>query len=108
MTRTYDKLVRDRIPERIDESGETAVTDVVEGAAFDARLREKLVEEAREFRDDESEAELADVLCVLETILDRDSIDRDRVERLRREKRTECGGFEEGIVLERVETDSSP
>ncbi|QLG28520.1 nucleoside triphosphate pyrophosphohydrolase [Halorarum halophilum] len=107
MPTEYDKLVRDRIPELVETNGETPVTRRVEGEEYGDYLAEKLVEEAREFRDaratdgEDPDAELADVLEVMETLLDRG--DRDRVRRLREEKVAERGGFAEGIVLERVE-----
>ncbi|WP_115864895.1 nucleoside triphosphate pyrophosphohydrolase [Halorussus litoreus] len=99
----YDKLVRDRIPEIVRENGETPVTHVAEGAEYRERLREKLCEEAAEFRESGDPEELADVVAVVAAIRDAEGLDRSAVEALREEKTDERGGFEEGIVLERVE-----
>lgn len=107
MPTEYDKLIRDRIPEVIAESGEDPVTRRVEGEEYDEYLADKLVEEATEFREaraddrEDADGELADVLEVLGALLDRR--DRERVDRLRTDKAAERGGFAEGIVLERVE-----
>ncbi|MFD1646616.1 nucleoside triphosphate pyrophosphohydrolase [Haloarchaeobius litoreus] len=101
--RTYDKLVRDRIPEVIRENDETPVTHTVEGEAYRERLREKLVEEATEFRDDPSAAELGDVLDVVAAIRDAETIDADELQQKRRAKCEERGGFDDGVVLDRVE-----
>ena len=107
MPTEYDKLVRDRIPEVVERNGETPVTRRVEGAEYEAYLAEKLVEEAREFRDarttdgEDPDAELGDVLEVVDALLERR--DSDRVERLREGKAAERGRFAEGVVLERVE-----
>ncbi|QLG60653.1 nucleoside triphosphate pyrophosphohydrolase [Halorarum salinum] len=107
MPTEYDKLIRDRIPEVIESNGETAVTRRVEGEEYGDYLAEKLVEEASEFREaredegEDADRELADVLEVVETLLDRR--DRERIDRLRADKVGERGGFAEGIVLERVE-----
>ncbi|WP_439027983.1 nucleoside triphosphate pyrophosphohydrolase [Haloarchaeobius sp. DT45] len=98
----YDKLVRDEIPAVIRENGETPVTHEVDGDEYRARLREKLVEEASEFRDDPSAEELADVVTVVDAIRDAEGLSADEVAAARREKRAARGGFEDGIVLERV------
>ncbi|WP_313693046.1 nucleoside triphosphate pyrophosphohydrolase [Halorarum halobium] len=109
MPTEYDKLVHDRIPEIIEGNDETPVTRRVEGAEYDAYLAEKLVEEATEFReartddDEDADAELADVLEVVETLLD--WRDRSHVNRIRTAKASERGRFAEGIVLERVENE---
>ncbi|WP_256295792.1 nucleoside triphosphate pyrophosphohydrolase [Haloarchaeobius salinus] len=101
--REYDKLVRDRIPEVIRENDETPVTHTVEGEAYRERLREKLVEEATEFRADPSAAELGDVLDVVAAIREAETIDEGKIQRKRRAKLDEHGGFEDGVVLDRVE-----
>lgn len=99
---TYDKLVRDRIPEIIDASGDQPVTHVADEAEYERRLRDKLLEEAAEFDESGDPAELADVLEVIDAILAFDESSRDELDERRREKRADRGGFDERIVLERV------
>ena len=99
----YDKLVRDRIPEIIRENDETPVTRVVDGPEYRERLREKLCEEAAEFRESGDVAELADVLEVVAAIRDAEGIADGELEELREAKADERGGFADGVVLERVE-----
>lgn len=68
---TYNKLVRDRIPEIIQSQGHRAVTHVLDDDSYHAALLAKLVEEAQEARDasaQELPAELADVLQVLQAL----------------------------------------
>ncbi|RDZ54831.1 hypothetical protein C5C07_04740 [Haloferax sp. Atlit-4N] len=103
MPREYDKLVRDDIPRIIRESGETPVVHVADDEEFDRRLREKLVEEAEEFAESGRPEELADVYAVVDAVLDRCDEDWEWVETVAREKAAERGGFEDGVVLERVE-----
>lgn len=105
MTREYDKLVRDRIPELIRESGEEPVTHVADDAEFERRLGEKLVEEAREYEASGDLAELADVLAVVAAIRTHRGVDDDRLADLREAKADERGAFGERIVLDRVEQD---
>ena len=45
----YNKLVRDRIPELIEQAGKVAVCHIAEGEEYTLALREKLWEEVREF-----------------------------------------------------------
>ncbi|QOS11025.1 uncharacterized protein HfgLR_04405 [Haloferax gibbonsii] len=103
MPREYDKLVRDDIPRIIRESGETPVVHIADDEEFDRRLREKLVEEAEEFAESGRLEELADVFAVVDAVLDRCDEDWEWVEAVAREKAAERGGFEDGVVLERVE-----
>ncbi|GAA0228446.1 hypothetical protein ACFFQF_12530 [Haladaptatus pallidirubidus] len=102
MTR-YDKLVRDRIPEIIEENGETPKTNVTDGDEYERRLAEKLDEEVAEFHESGDPEELADVLEVVYALADRADVSPDELERLRVEKADDRGGFSAGIVLERVE-----
>ena len=101
--REYDKLVRDDIPAVIEADGETPVTRVVDGDAYEERLFEKLDEEVTELREEPSADELADVQEVLAAIQQRLGVDDDELERVREGKAAERGRFEDGIVLERVE-----
>ena len=99
----YDKLVRDDIPEIIRDDDERPVTHVAEGDEYRQRLREKLCEEAAEFRDSGDPEELADVLEVLAAIREAEDLEDGELDALREEKADERGGFADGIVLERVE-----
>jgi predicted house-cleaning noncanonical NTP pyrophosphatase (MazG superfamily) len=99
--REYDKLVRDEIPRVIRENDEEPITHRVEGDAYEERLAAKLREETDEYLEDRDPEELADVLEVVETLVE--VVGREEIERLRAEKAEERGGFREGIVLEAVE-----
>ncbi|MCO8243310.1 MULTISPECIES: nucleoside triphosphate pyrophosphohydrolase [unclassified Haladaptatus] len=103
MTQTYDKLVRDRIPEIIEENDERPVTHIADEGEYERRLAEKLDEEVTEFQESGEPAELADVLEVVYALADSDGLTRDELERIRAEKADDRGGFTDGVVLERVE-----
>jgi predicted house-cleaning noncanonical NTP pyrophosphatase (MazG superfamily) len=69
---TYNKLVRDRIPEMIEADGHHAVTRILDRRSYRAALLAKLGEEAREAQGasaDELPSELADVWEVLQALL---------------------------------------
>ncbi|MBP1987647.1 nucleoside triphosphate pyrophosphohydrolase [Halolamina salifodinae] len=103
MSREYDKLVRDDIPAVIEADGETPVTHVVDGDAYEERLFEKLAEETAELRAEPSADELADVLEVLDALRRQLGVDEDELEAVREKKAAERGRFDDGVVLERVE-----
>ena len=103
MTREYDKLVRDRIPEVVREDGETPVVHEAGGEEYRDRLAAKLVEEAEEYAESRSAEELADVVEVLDAIQTATGVEDGELSRLRAEKASERGRFEDGVVLERVE-----
>ena len=54
MKKTYNKLVRDRIPEIIKESGSHCTYHKATGAALEEALLNKLIEEVNEFIQDPS------------------------------------------------------
>ncbi len=103
MRRTYDKLIRDRVPELMDADGVRYRVDVLDDAAFRAALLEKLLEEAVEVRAAEGRSELvkelADVLEVVEALLEVAGVGRDEVRGVQEARRTERGGFQRRLVL---------
>ena len=103
MSREYDKLVRDRIPEVVRENDERPVTHRVDGEAYRDRLADKLVEEAAEYAESRDAEELGDVLDVVAAIREARDVDAEELDELRAEKTAERGGFADGVVLERVE-----
>ena len=67
----YDKLVRDRIPEIIRAAGKQPVTRMVAGPdELKQRLIDKLAEEMQEYRESGSLEEIADILEVLQGLVE--------------------------------------
>lgn len=97
------KLVRDRIPEIIKENCEQAEIRQVQGLELERFLREKVLEEAEEFAEEGEDKELADLLEVVDAYKESEALSEDELEKLRKEKNRERGGFSEGFVLEYVE-----
>ena len=103
---TYNKLVRDRIPEIISATGQQPVTRILDQAAYQAALLEKLTEEAQEARQappDQLAAELADVLEVLQAIAQANGMTWDRIISAAATKRSDRGAFDDRVFLEFVE-----
>ena len=101
-----DKLVRDRIPEIITNSGEQAQFRGVSGDELLDGLLAKLHEEGIELRQaagaDRVE-ELADLFEVIRGLAHHLRLNMDRVIELTNNKRSQGGGFEKGIWLEAVD-----
>jgi predicted house-cleaning noncanonical NTP pyrophosphatase (MazG superfamily) len=103
MPEEHDKLVRDGLPELIEERGDCPITRRVAGDEYGDYLAAKLVEEAEEYAESRQPGELADVFEVVTAICEATDVSLEAIEARRAEKRARRGGFEEGIVLERVE-----
>ncbi len=100
---TYDKLVRDKIPQVLDAKGIKSVTHTIKGDEYFARLIDKLKEEVDEFAKDVNEEELADIMEVLNAIISEKDFSKERIEEIRKKKLNERGGFNDKIVLEQTE-----
>jgi predicted house-cleaning noncanonical NTP pyrophosphatase (MazG superfamily) len=103
---TYNKLVRDRIPEIIKAKGQYPVIRVLDEPAYQAALLDKLAEETQEVRaapPDELAAELGDVLEVLQAIARAHDLTWDHVLAVAAKKRTTSGAFNHRLYLEHVE-----
>lgn len=98
--KTYDKLVRDKIIEIIEAQGGTALYHTADDQEYLEKLKEKLIEEAAEFRDAETLEEMADVFEVITALLAQQNWSLDDVIRVQKKKREERGGFEKRIILE--------
>ncbi|NKB66393.1 MAG: phosphoribosyl-ATP pyrophosphohydrolase [Candidatus Latescibacteria bacterium] len=95
----YDKLVRDRIPEIIDENGLEAITRILDPTEYKRALKEKLGEETDEFLAHDEPGELADILEVVYALAATAGIDQGRLEAMRRQKHRDRGGFQSRIFL---------
>ncbi|SDJ58823.1 Predicted house-cleaning noncanonical NTP pyrophosphatase, all-alpha NTP-PPase (MazG) superfamily [Halovenus aranensis] len=105
MGRKYDKLVRDDIPEIIEENDETPQIHVADGEEYARRLRAKLDEEVAEYHEDPSLGELADILEVVHALGEHHGVSAAELRRRREAKADERGRFADGIVLERVSSE---
>ena len=106
MNRTdFGKIVRDRIPEIIEQSGSRAVTRIPGKEEIIEGLEVKLTEELTEYLEDHSLEEMADLLEVMHGILHHRGVSWEELERIRLEKKEKRGGFEQGIWLIATEKD---
>ncbi|GIN72368.1 hypothetical protein J14TS2_28430 [Bacillus sp. J14TS2] len=103
----YNKLVRNRIPEIIQNSGKRLKTEILTDERYIEELRKKLNEEVHEYQeaatDQDALEELADVLELLHTLAHQHGASIDDVEEIRKEKADNRGSFIEKIYLLEVE-----
>ena len=97
------KLVRDRIPEMIEEAGKTHQTTIIDGEELRSAALKKLQEEVMEFVENPCAEEAADIMEILHFILEREGITDAQVMTAVTVKRIERGSFDMGYFLEWVE-----
>jgi predicted house-cleaning noncanonical NTP pyrophosphatase (MazG superfamily) len=114
MTQTYrfklDKLIRDKLPQMMRKSGITVSQRIVEKDEYLNRLKDKLIEEAKEVLSSESEQEiceeLADVLEVMLALLKVYGREFTDIQKVAQQKRAEKGGFDDRTYVNFVEMDA--
>ena len=95
------KLVRDRIGEELEEEkGDNLIVyRAGDRSVLEQFLRAKVVEEAVEFAASGTVEEAVDVLEALYEWFRVKGVSLEELERVRREKRREKGGFEKGYIV---------
>ena len=98
-----EKLVRDKIPQIIEDSGRKPITRVASRSEMHKYLFEKIKEEFLEFDKDPCVEEAADIYSVLVSLCSCNEIRMSDVLKKSSEKYEERGGFSSGIILLDVE-----
>ena len=98
-TKTYNKLVRDLIPEIIEESGKECRTRILSDEEYLKMLDAKLDEELSEYHQDQNIEELADLLELIQSAAIARGYTLEELESVRTEKVKKRGGFEKKIFL---------
>ena len=101
--RTYNKLVRDKIPSIIERNGETPITRILNDEEYLNELNTKLQEEVNEYFADGNVEELADIVEVIYGLLDAKGVFLEEFEKIRIGKVAKRGAFKDRIFLESVE-----
>ena len=100
--KAYDKLVRDRIPEIIEASGNKCEIEVVNDKVALEYLYKKLNEEVSELLEDKNLDEIADVVEVLFAIAGKYGYSEKDVLDRRNENKDARGGFEDNLILKKT------
>ena len=98
----YNKLVRDRIPEIIRESGRNCEIEIMDDAEYRQALLAKIVEEAQEAAQSSSDrlaTELADLYEIIEAVEAAFDLNSETIMAIKAERRANRGGFQKKIRL---------
>lgn len=98
----YNKLVRDRIPEIIEQDGKQCDILTVKKTELEKYLENKLHEEVGEYVEAKNLEELADIMEVLYGLADSLGYSEQDLNECRNKKYDERGGFKKGIILRKV------
>ena len=98
-TKIYNKLVRDLIPNIIEESGNECRTRILSDDEYLKMLDAKLDEELLEYHQDQSIEELADLLELIQAAAIARGFTLEELESVRAEKAKKRGGFDKKIFL---------
>ncbi|MEI3896070.1 MULTISPECIES: nucleoside triphosphate pyrophosphohydrolase [Bacillus] len=105
----YNKLVRDRIPEIIENNGKTFTTRILNKKEYIEEVSKKTQEELAEYLGAESKEhkveELADLLELVNALAQYEGVTLEDVEQVRKQKAEKRGGFQERIFLVEVHDD---
>ena len=98
-TKKYNKVVRDKIPEIIEESGKKYTLKQLDDASFLAEIEKKLIEEVNEYSESKDIEELADLLEVIYRISELRGVNSDELDEIRKEKAEKRGKFDDNLFL---------
>jgi len=104
---TYNKLVRDFIPQVIEDTGKKFSTRNLNETEYIEQLKKKAYEELDEYINADSKKdaieELADILEIIHSLSEYHGSSIDEVEKVRKQKAEKRGAFKEKIFLIEVE-----
>lgn len=99
---TYNKLVRDRIPEIIEQSGKHCSTTILSDEEYLKMIDAKLDEELAEYHKDQNIEELADLLEVIYAAAKARGYSLNELDQVRAAKAEKRGAFDKRILLREV------
>lgn len=107
MSKVYNKLVRDKIPEIIKNNNENPITRILDDEEYIKELLKKFDEECMEVKNASNSEELleeaSDVLEILISLIETNNYSLEELLNMRNKKKEKRGGFKNKIFLEKVE-----
>ena len=99
----YNKLVRDKIPKIIRDSGSACKTRTMKSDEVESFYRQKVQEELNELFENPCAEEMADLMEVVDSLRFMLDLDITKVIEAKCNKRNDRGGFKDGTILIHVE-----
>lgn len=100
----YDKLIRDKIPEIMKKSKQEFEIFIASKEEYRDKLLEKVKEELEEFKKTPCEEEMADLLEVLENLMEEFELKYEDVLKVKQEKMLKRGSFKNKLILKKIVT----
>jgi predicted house-cleaning noncanonical NTP pyrophosphatase (MazG superfamily) len=98
-TKKYNKVIRDKIPEIIADSGKKYNLKQLDDTSFLAELEKKLIEEVNEYAESKDVEELADMLEVIYRVSELRGVNSDELDEIRKDKAEKRGKFANNLFL---------
>lgn len=98
----YNKLIRDKIPQIIEQTGKHAHIEVLDEYEYKRFLEDKLEEELDEYLESGNIEELADLVEVVHALLKCKNISIETFEKMRKQKAEDRGVFDKRFLLKEV------
>ena len=98
-TKKYNKVIRDKIPEIIADSGKKYDLKQLDDTSFLAEIEKKLIEEVNEYSESKDVEELADLLEVIYRISELRGVNSDELDEIRKDIAEKRGIFANNLFL---------
>ncbi|KMQ06851.1 phosphoribosyl-ATP pyrophosphohydrolase [Bacillus cereus] len=103
---TYNKLIRDKIPQIIKANGKTPTTRILPEEEYIKEICKKTEEELTEYLEATTKEhkleELSDLLELLKALAEYEGTTLEEIDKIRKKKAEERGGFQNRIFLKDV------
>ncbi|MEA3504100.1 MAG: nucleoside triphosphate pyrophosphohydrolase [Bacteroidota bacterium] len=108
MIKKYNKLIRDKILEIIEDAGEKPYWRLLNKKEYLTEIKKKVLEEAKELNQaktkKETISEMVDIQELIDVLSLKLGLKKARVKKLQRMKNKKRGGFEKKLFLMKTET----
>ena len=98
-TKKYNKVIRDKIPEIIADSGKKYTLKQLDDTSFLEEIEKKLIEEVNEYVESNDVDELVDLLEVIYRISELRGVSTDELDKARLDKAEKRGKFTSNLFL---------
>ena len=98
-TKKYNKVIRDKIPEIIADSGKKYTLKQLDDTSFLEEIEKKLIEEVNEYSESKDIEELADLLEVIYRISELRGVSIGELDKVRKDKAQKRGKFSSNLFL---------